>query len=218
VENLDAKGIVTKRRDTKVRKYNGGTPFIYGPLAHFLKNRLYIGETGHKDKWFPGEHAAIVDRKTFDQVQQLLASKSAGRKAHRTASQAVLVGKLYDDRGNRMSRASRPRMVFDTVSTSARLSCEDERRKLGPSEESRQRLSKSASFKRCEMLSQQIHQSTTRRLSIATCSGWPERSYHLVSISLRARRGRRSARCSNSVTVVPNSPFINRTRQTGTLG
>src|SRR4030081_3107558 len=62
-------------------------------------------------------------------------------------------------------------MVFDTVSTSARLSCEDERRKLGPSEESRQRLSKSSSFKRCEMLSQQIHQSTTRRLSIATCSG-----------------------------------------------
>jgi site-specific DNA recombinase len=103
VEDLDARGIVTKRRDTKVRKYNGGIPFTYGPLAHFLKNRLYIGETGHKDKWFPGEHAAIVDRKTFEQVQQLLGSKSAGRKAHRTASQALLMGKLHDDRGNRMS-------------------------------------------------------------------------------------------------------------------
>ena len=103
VEDLDNKGIVTKRRNTKVRKYNGGIPFTYGPLAHFLKNRLYIGETGHKDKWFPGEHAAIVDRKTFDSVQQLLASKSADRKAHRTASEALLIGKLYDDRGNRMS-------------------------------------------------------------------------------------------------------------------
>src|ERR1700680_4705434 len=103
VEDLDARGIVTKRRDTKVSKYNGGIPFTYGPLAHFLKNRLYIGETGHKDKWFPGEHAAIVDRKTFEQVQQLLGSKSAGRKAHRTASEALLMGKLYDDRGNRMS-------------------------------------------------------------------------------------------------------------------
>ena len=51
----------------------------------------------------PGEHAAIVDRKTFEQVQQLLGSKSAGRKAHRTASEALLMGKLYDDRGNRMS-------------------------------------------------------------------------------------------------------------------
>jgi site-specific DNA recombinase len=103
VEDLDTKGIVTKRRDTKVKKFNGGIPFTYGPLAHFLKNRLYVGETGHKDKWFPGEHAAIVDRKTFDQVQQLLASKSADRKTHRTASEAALIGKLYDSRGNRMS-------------------------------------------------------------------------------------------------------------------
>jgi site-specific DNA recombinase len=103
VEELDARGIVTKRQDTKVRKFNGGIPFTYGPLAHFLKNRVYIGETGHKDKWFPGEHAAVVDRKTFDGVQQLLASKPADRKARRTASGALLMGKLYDDRGNRMS-------------------------------------------------------------------------------------------------------------------
>jgi DNA invertase Pin-like site-specific DNA recombinase len=103
VEDLDAKGIVTKRRDTKVKKFNGGILFTYGPLAYFLKNRVYIGETGHKDKWFPGEHAGIVDRKTFDQVQQLLKSKSDGRDATRTASEALLLGKLYDDKGNRMS-------------------------------------------------------------------------------------------------------------------
>src|SRR6195952_4478310 len=103
VEDLDANGIVTKRRDTKVKKFNGGIPFTYGPLAYFLKNRVYIGETGHKDKWFPGEHTGIVDRNTFDQVQQLLKSKSDGRDATRTASEALLLGKLYDDKGNRMS-------------------------------------------------------------------------------------------------------------------
>ncbi|MEA2895974.1 MAG: hypothetical protein QOJ84_1589 [Bradyrhizobium sp.] len=103
VEDLDRKGIVTKRRDTKVTKYQGGIPFTYGPLAHFLKNRLYAGDIGHKEKWFSGEHAAIIDRKTFDQVQKLLESRSAGRKATRSTSQALLLGKLYDDRGNRMS-------------------------------------------------------------------------------------------------------------------
>jgi site-specific DNA recombinase len=103
VEDLDRNGIVTKRRNTKVRKFNGEIPFTYGPLAYFLKNRVYIGETGHKDKWFPGEHASIVDRKVFDQVQQLLATKPAGRKARRTPSEALLLGKLHDDRGNRMS-------------------------------------------------------------------------------------------------------------------
>jgi site-specific DNA recombinase len=65
--------------------------------------RIYVGETGHKERWFPGEHKAIVDRKIFDQVQQLLASQPAARKARRTASEARLMGKLYDDRGNRMS-------------------------------------------------------------------------------------------------------------------
>jgi site-specific DNA recombinase len=103
VEDLDRKGIVTKRRKTKVAKFQGGIPITYGPLAHFLKNRLYTGDIGHKDKWFPGEHAAIVDRNTFDQVQRLLKSKAAGRKARRSASQSLLLGKLYDDRGNRMS-------------------------------------------------------------------------------------------------------------------
>jgi site-specific DNA recombinase len=59
------KGIVTKRRNTKVRKFNSGIPFTYGPLAHFLKNRLYVGETGHKEKWFPGGHAAFINKKDF---------------------------------------------------------------------------------------------------------------------------------------------------------
>jgi site-specific DNA recombinase len=103
VEDLDNKGIVTKRRITKVKKYNGEIPFTYGPLAYFLKNRVYVGETGHRDKWFPGEHAAIVDQKTFDRVQLLLASKQVDRTARRTASGAPLMGKLYDDRGNLMS-------------------------------------------------------------------------------------------------------------------
>jgi site-specific DNA recombinase len=103
VEDLDRKGIVTKRRSTAVRKYQGGIPFTYGPLAHFLKNRLYTGDIGHNGNWFRGEHAAIIDRKTFDQVQLLLKTKSAERKTRRAASEALLLGKLYDDRGNRMS-------------------------------------------------------------------------------------------------------------------
>src|SRR6267378_4993969 len=103
VADLDRSGIVTKRRNTKVAKFNGAIPFTYGPLAYFLKNRIYLGEMHHGGKWFKGEHAAIVDRPTFDRVQQLLATKAQGRKAKRSESGALLVGKLYDDKGNRMS-------------------------------------------------------------------------------------------------------------------
>ncbi len=103
VAELDRRGIVTKRRSTKVAKYQGGIHFTYGPLAYFLKNRVYLGEVHHGGKWFEGEHEAIVDRATFDRVQKLLVTKSNGRKAKRSESGALLMGKLYDDRGNLMS-------------------------------------------------------------------------------------------------------------------
>jgi site-specific DNA recombinase len=103
VGDLDRRGIVTKQRNTKVAKYNGGIPFTYGPLAYILKNRVYLGEIHHGGKWFEGQHQAIVDRATFDRVQQLLSNKSNGRKAKRSDSGALLLGKLYDDNGNRMS-------------------------------------------------------------------------------------------------------------------
>ncbi|MBR2118121.1 MAG: recombinase family protein [Afipia sp.] len=103
VVDLDKRGIVTKRRNTKVKKFNGGIPFTYGPLAHFLKNRIYIGETGHGGKWYPGEHKAIVDRKTFNKAQELLAAGTHKRKIKRSESGALLMGKLFDDRGNAMS-------------------------------------------------------------------------------------------------------------------
>jgi DNA invertase Pin-like site-specific DNA recombinase len=103
VADLDKRGIVTKRRNTKIAKYQGGIPFTYGPLAYFLKNRIYLGEMHHGGKWFKGEHEAIVDHETFDRVQQLLKSAAAHRKVKRSDSAALLRGKLYDDRGNLMS-------------------------------------------------------------------------------------------------------------------
>jgi site-specific DNA recombinase len=102
VGELDRRKIITKRRNTKVPKYRGGIPFTYGPLAHFLKNRIYLGETHYAGKWFKGEHPAIMDRPTFDRVQELLKSNAVKRKVKFSESGALLQGKLFDDKGNRM--------------------------------------------------------------------------------------------------------------------
>lgn len=102
VADLDNRGIVTKRRNTKVAKYQGGIPFTYGPLAYLLKNRIYIGEMHHGGKWFKGEHEAILDRQTFDRVQALLKSNALNCKTKYSESGALLQGKLFDDKGNRM--------------------------------------------------------------------------------------------------------------------
>ena len=103
VAELDRRKIVTKRRDTKVAKYNGGIPFTYGPLAYFLKNRIYVGEMHHGGKWFKGEHQAILDRPTFERVQDLLKSNRIVRRIKHSESGALLRGKLFDDKGNAMS-------------------------------------------------------------------------------------------------------------------
>jgi DNA invertase Pin-like site-specific DNA recombinase len=102
VAELDRLKIVTKRRNTKVAKYNGGIPFTYGPLAYFLKNRIYIGETHYDGKWFKGEHQPIVDGPTFDRVQELLKSNTVTRRVKHSESGAQLQGRLFDDKGNRM--------------------------------------------------------------------------------------------------------------------
>ncbi len=103
VAELDRRKIVTKRRDTKVAKYQGGIAFTYGPLAYFLKNRIYVGEMHHGGKWFKGEQEAILDRPTFERVQDLLKSNRITRRIKHSESGAVLRGKLFDDKGNAMS-------------------------------------------------------------------------------------------------------------------
>ena len=82
IGDLNSKSIVTKRRAV-TGGLAGGIPFSYGPLAYLLKNRTYLGETGHAGKWFPGEHEAIVDRVAFETVQQLLKKNSEGRTGRR---------------------------------------------------------------------------------------------------------------------------------------
>jgi site-specific DNA recombinase len=102
VAELDRRGIVTKHRDTKVAKYNGGIPFTYGPLAYLLKNRIYIGEVHHGGKWFKGEQKAILEPQIFERVQALLKANANGSKIKHFESGALLQGKLYDDKGNLM--------------------------------------------------------------------------------------------------------------------
>jgi DNA invertase Pin-like site-specific DNA recombinase len=102
-EDLATRGILTKQRVAKNGNQIGGCHFTYGPLAYLLKNRTYLGEMGHKGESFAGEHDAIIDEPTFDQVQDLMKANSVARQQKRSSGDALLTGLLYDDRGNRMS-------------------------------------------------------------------------------------------------------------------
>ena len=50
----------------------GEKPLARGALYLMLQNRIYRGETVHKDKSYPGEHEAIVDEALWSEVQSIL--------------------------------------------------------------------------------------------------------------------------------------------------
>ena len=100
---LRNQGIVTKVRTLKTGETVGGIPFTRGSLAHLLRNRFYIGEVSFKGEVLQGEQPAILDRGLFDAVQAKLNEQVNSHKAIRTRSEALLAGRIFDDRGNRMS-------------------------------------------------------------------------------------------------------------------
>jgi DNA invertase Pin-like site-specific DNA recombinase len=101
--DLRDRRIVTKVRSLSSGRTIGGIPFTRGPLAHLLRNRFYIGEVAYKDEVFPGAQPAILDRDQFDAVQAKLDDQLTNYTASRAKSEALLIGRIYDDRGNRMS-------------------------------------------------------------------------------------------------------------------
>ena len=101
--DLRDRGVVTRVRHLSSGRCIGGVPLTNGPLLKILRNRMYIGEICHRGASYPGAHQAIVDAHLFDQVQELLEANRRGRRDHRQASDALLIGKIFDDRGNRMT-------------------------------------------------------------------------------------------------------------------
>src|SRR5258705_3999411 len=87
----------------KSGKTVGGIPCARGGLAYLLRNRFYLGEVAFKGEVLPGEQLAILDRELFDAVQVKLSEQKNNHQTLRTTSNALLMGRLFDDRGNGMA-------------------------------------------------------------------------------------------------------------------
>ena len=101
--DLRKRGVITKLRTLNSGKTVGGIPFTRGSIAHLLRNRFYIGEVVFKDEILKGEQPAILDKDLFDAVQAKLGEQARNHQATRTKSEALLAGRIFDDRGNRMT-------------------------------------------------------------------------------------------------------------------
>lgn len=97
-------GHTTKSWTTQDGNHRPGKPIDKGSIYKILGNRVYLGEAVHKGMSHPGEHAAIVDRSTWDKVHAILAENTVAR-SNRTRAQtaALLKGIMFAPGGHAMT-------------------------------------------------------------------------------------------------------------------
>ena len=81
LRELDRRGWRTKRWRTRKGRFRGGRAFTRNTLRQLLRNVTYLGHLRYRQEVHPGEHAAIVDPSTWQQVQTLLQAKRPDRAA-----------------------------------------------------------------------------------------------------------------------------------------
>ncbi len=105
-------GLRSKVRHRKDGTHSGGKPLSRGQVHHILKNPVYRGRIRHKGKTWPGLHDAIIDDQLWTSVQDLLAINARNakqlpsdraRSMYRGRQSAPLVGKLFDEVGDRLT-------------------------------------------------------------------------------------------------------------------
>jgi site-specific DNA recombinase len=103
VVDLHKRGIRTRKQKLSEGRTRGGIPFGVGGLNYFLRNRYFIGEVVYRGAIYPGEQEPIVDRALFEAVQAKLTAGATARQLKLKASPSILVGRMFDDRGNKMT-------------------------------------------------------------------------------------------------------------------
>jgi hypothetical protein len=100
---LDQENLRLPMRTNGSGKTTGGGPISRGHLYKILSNPIYLGRLTHKGQVHEGLHDPIIGREISDRVQQLLVEHAQRTVGVQQQSDALLAGKLFDDRGNRMS-------------------------------------------------------------------------------------------------------------------
>ena len=103
-EDLDSRGVVSKRRTSKTGIESGGHSFSRGALYALLSNPIYVGEIRHKNLRHSGQHQAIVDRAVWELTQQQLQQHRVRTKNHGASlEKSPLTGRLVDENGNALT-------------------------------------------------------------------------------------------------------------------
>ena len=99
-QELDRRSIVSKQWVSSGSVRHGGLSFGRGALYHLLANPIYLGEIRHRSVTYPGQHEPIVERATWQRVQEMLTKKAAHpRGGTIKKGDGLLMGNLFDESG-----------------------------------------------------------------------------------------------------------------------
>ena len=104
MEDLNRRGIRSKKRVAKNGRKSGGNAFSRGALYELLSNPTYLGEIRHKGIRHPNLHESIVDQELWNKTQLVLRSRAV-RHPPRTANSAArpFTSKLFDESGQSLT-------------------------------------------------------------------------------------------------------------------
>jgi len=98
-------GLRSKHHLFRSGREQGGGHLSRGQIHKILLNPVYLGKIRHKDKVWPGRHAAILDEDLWKRIHlklQQAARRGRGRTVGGT-EQAILTGKFHDETGDRLT-------------------------------------------------------------------------------------------------------------------
>ena len=103
-KELNDLGYRTKARKNQDGEMSSGARFTKGTLYKILNNRLYIGEVRHGQKWYEGQHEAIIDHELWNRVHAIMDKNRIGKqtRVHRKTD-APLRGLIFGPDGNAMT-------------------------------------------------------------------------------------------------------------------
>ena len=104
VKELKLDGATSKAWTTQDGRQRAGKPIDKALIYKLLHNRTYLGELRHKEQWYPGEHAPLIDQELWDQVHAILATNARVRgNATRAAVPYLLKGLVFGNDGRALS-------------------------------------------------------------------------------------------------------------------
>lgn len=94
----------TERTSQRSGRITGNKLISRGNLHAILSNPIYVGMIRHKKIVHAGQHEAIIDPETFDQVQTLLQRQSTRERGNsKKTKSSPLIRKLFDETGDRLT-------------------------------------------------------------------------------------------------------------------